>query len=409
MQPMQESIHLALKALVKDKYPFAIYPSADESQWLLVYSCYSIDAIRNESWTSYESDKIYRLIDNEGHEAYFYESYYHQDDYYNEIFKNGMGASTSEHLPEVLRKQIQRDGEPQNIDVFMGRGFFFDCERETPITIHQFHSNVDRYMLRTRNISWGCCSTTQGKELLDRILPKFTCSYNRFSTASQYNPSIIDPIRDFTKAIETALLQGYSVKCSNDEYILTKKGDKIEWSNNKGEFLPYEIAVNGERVERINWVNQQLEQFNRDSVGSSTSDIEPAILDLVNNINRNNLARVFFPGYSHCNIMYNLHQTDGGINFEYMHQTTQETEISYKGSEDSVKGSESIVSISIPAVRCFPGRYHYGLLLEFSKEIEGSGINVLNNTLEFQMPLAITSENMMNTDNYENENDIEYT
>ena len=409
MQSMQESIHLALKELVKDKYPFAVYPSVDRSQWLSVYSCHQIDDIYNESWTTYESDKIYRIMDNEGHEAYFYESYYHQDDYDNEIFKNGMGASTSEYLPKVLREQIQRDGEPQNIDVFMGKGFFCDCEKGTAITIHQFHSNVNKYMLRERHITWGGCSISQGKQWLDRILPKFTCSYDRFATESQYNSSIIDPIRDFSQAIETALLQGYSVQCFNDEYTLTNGENQIRWSNNNGEFLPHEIEVNGERVERINWVNQQLEQFNRGSVGYSTLDIEPALLDLVNNINRNNLARVFHPGYSNCNIMYNLDQTDGTIHFKFKHETTQETKITYEVNEDSVKGSESIVSVSIPAVRCYPERYHYEILRELSKEkeIEGSGMNVLDNTLEFEMPLEAIPESNEYDQKMKNENEYD--
>jgi hypothetical protein len=123
-----------------------------------------------------------------------------------------------------------------------------------------------------------------------------------------------------------------------------------------------------------------------------------AIISLIYAINSENLGRTFgSSSYSNCDISYSLTLSDQGWDFNFEHCTTSGTTISCIAHIDNSNSSNfSSVTVSIPSCRCYPGKYHYGSLLEFyntqEQRLKEAGFTVTDNNLEIPDVFA----NLMN-------------
>jgi hypothetical protein len=237
------------------------------NQLIQMYSCSHIDVLR-EDGEIYSSDQIVCLTDKDYGKLYFYYSLRSISNYYSDIFEDGMGSSIIEELPYTLRQQVEMNGNPQDISNFLGRGFLKDLQYGDKVTIESFDLLLRNNMLPSRKISWTNPSVEKGIALLNDLLPLFTSytyeSRNLYTT--KYDISALaqqaDDKQKFVIAIQNQILKGFSIKCCNHEYVLTKGEDSITWDakvvpweeNGYGDvekiFFPDEIKINGQTVNR---------------------------------------------------------------------------------------------------------------------------------------------------------------
>jgi len=411
---MMPTVYSALPKLLENTTPYATYCSADEKQIIQMYSCSHIDALR-EDGEIYSSDQIVCLTDKDYGKVYFYYSLRSIGNYYSDVFEDGMGSSIIEELPYTLRQQVEMNGNPQDISKFLGRGFLKDLQYGEKVTIESFDSLLRNNMLPSRKISWTNPSVEKGIALLNDLLPLFTFytyeSRNLYTT--NYDISALaqeaDDKQKFVIAIQNQILKGFSIKCCNHEYVLTKGEDSITWdakvvSWEQSEyrdvekiFFPDEIKINGQTVNRSAWVQEAL-VTSPDAMNCKIGSEVNAIISLIYAINSTNLGRTFSStSYSNCDISYSLTLSDQEWDFNFEHCTTSGTTISCMAHIDNSNSSNfSSVTVSIPSCRCYPGRYHYGSLLEFyntqEQRLKEAGFTVTDNNLEIPDVLA----NLMN-------------